>query len=81
MSLSDFIKDSTSVEEFLNLWSHLLGEKLGLICLTKNENGDVEIVGGNATARASQTETAVLPKVNIFFEFNFFSLNAFYPSH
>ncbi|XP_019879663.1 uncharacterized protein LOC109607629 [Aethina tumida] len=44
-------EDPAAVEEFAKVWRKYAKQRLGLICLTKNENGETEIVGVNMTAR------------------------------
>ncbi|KAJ8929229.1 hypothetical protein NQ314_018108 [Rhamnusium bicolor] len=53
---SKIIEDTQSEQEIVELWRNSLKEKLALICLTKNEKGEVQIVGGNFTFRAYKGE-------------------------
>ncbi|XP_018574983.1 uncharacterized protein LOC108913830 [Anoplophora glabripennis] len=47
---SNFAEDPQAVQDFTDLWRYGFSHKLGIICLTEDENGKIEFVGGNMTA-------------------------------
>lgn len=38
------------MQEFSNLWRKKIKQKVALICLTKDDHGKIELVGGNMTS-------------------------------
>ncbi|CAH0558191.1 unnamed protein product [Brassicogethes aeneus] len=52
-----FIEDPLVVEEIRKLWEKVSEQKLGLICLTKNDSGQNEIAGVNMTYRSYKGES------------------------
>ncbi|XP_018574986.1 uncharacterized protein LOC108913832 [Anoplophora glabripennis] len=57
---SNFVEDPQAVQEFADLWRYAFSHKLGIICLTEDENGKIEFVGGNMTTISEKGDASDL---------------------